>query len=273
MSVAPSLQRRIRRGARHLLGWEGPRSHARPGLAACLQAGLSDLVIRSLMDMAVRYWPIAGYLRSRLDPADAILDVGSGPVGISPYLRNPVIGADLRFPGPRGRLRPCRADITRLPFADAAFPGVICVDTLEHLPVEIRAAAVAEIVRCARRFAVVACPCGAESEAYDRRLDAYLRARTGDGDRFLDEHLELGLPRVEEIRGWIERSTRERGRRVRVQVESNVSLDAWFWIQKSKAGVVRRALVLAAFPLLFPLLRRRNRAPAYRQIVYVELEP
>ncbi len=235
-----------------------------------MQRRASDLVIRAFMDMAVRYWPIVQYLRVRLHPSDVVLDVGSGSVGISPYLSNPVVGADLRFSGPPSALIPCRADITLMPFGDGAFPAVVCVDTLEHLRPAVREVAIAEIVRCAGRWAVIACPCGPESEKYDRLLDAYLRERIGASDAFLDEHLRFGLPRVDAIVRSVEAAAAALGRRVSVRTEPNVNLEAWYWIQKARANVVRRALVLAAFPVLFPVLRRRNRPPAYRQIVFCE---
>ncbi len=124
-----------------------------------VQRWLSDAVMHNTMDMALRYHPIVTFLRPRLQPGTRIVDVGSGSVGITPYLSHKVFGVDRSFDGPQAtRLVRCTGDVLALPFADRSVDVTLCVDTLEHLPPGKRAAAVTELLRITGELAVIAVP-------------------------------------------------------------------------------------------------------------------
>jgi len=232
---------------------------------------LSDAIIHNFLDMALRYHPIVEWLRPRLDAGHRVLEVGSGPVGITPYLRRPVVGVDRTFGGPSsGLLVRCRADIVQLPFADRQFKAVLCVDVLEHLDHDVRRAAVREVLRCADRWAVLAFPSGSQAAARERELGELLRRRLGVQDRFLQEHLQKGLPELSDVLELIETVSGEIGRHFRAEVVGNVSLDSWRHVQRAKADILLRAVHIAAFPVFFWVLRRRNQEPCYRRILFLE---
>lgn len=87
----------------------------------------------------------------------------------------------------------------RLPFADGSFEAVTSCDVLEHVPAAMRATHVAELVRVARSRVVMCFPAWSPSkEEAERRLQARL-ADLGVEFDFLDEHVELGLPHVDEV--------------------------------------------------------------------------
>lgn len=88
--------------------------------------------------------------------AGSLLDVGCGGRHLAEHARGLYVGVDRRAPAD------VRADLERgaLPFADASFDAVACLDVLEHLdrPHE----ACAELGRVARRWVLISLP-----NAYD----------------------------------------------------------------------------------------------------------
>jgi methyltransferase family protein len=263
------LNRAIRTRAKRLLGWDSETPGASSSTA--VQRLLSDAVMHNSMDMALRYHPIVRYLKPRLRPGTRIVDVGSGSVGITPYLDHNVFGIDRSFDGPRAtRLVRCTGDVLTLPFADRSVDVTLCVDTLEHLPPETRSAAVQELLRVTGKVAVIAVPCGPLSAQRDRDLSLRLRRRLARRDRFLDEHLEHGLPRLEDLQAWIADAGRKLGREFHARSEDNVDLRVWWLVQMAKVSLVWRAALIVSFPVAFPILRRFNGPPSYRQILYVE---
>jgi hypothetical protein len=92
----------------------------------------------------------------------------------------------------------------RLPFADDEVAAVTSTDVLEHVPPGDRRPHVAELVRVARDRVVLCFPAGsAEKDEAERRLAAVLDEDYGTRFAFLDEHLDLGLPRTAEVVGWL----------------------------------------------------------------------
>lgn len=267
------LQLVVRRFAKRLLGWDRddvaePR---RAGIAGAIQGTISSILVHNLMDVALRYDPIVRYLQPRLKPDHLVLEVGSGPVGITPYLRHPVVGIDRDFTGPSSRfLQRTRGDILDLRFADREFAAVLCVDVLEHLDPSDRRVAVREVLRACDRWAVIAFPSGEAAAAYDRRLDSYLRGRLGQSDEFLVEHLRNGLPDADSIQAIVGDVLAASGRRATIRDVGNVNLDAWLRVNRSKGSLWLRGLYMIAFPILFPVFRRLNREPCYRRILFIE---
>jgi putative peptidoglycan lipid II flippase len=267
------VQLSVRRFAKRLLGWDRDaiREPAPGGIAGAIRATISGILVHNLMDVALRYDPIVRYLRPRLRPDDKVLEVGSGPVGIGPYLQHRVVGVDRDFTGPSSPfLERRRGDILDLGFADREFSAVLCVDVLEHLVPADRPTAVREVLRVCDNWAVLAFPSGEAAASYDRRLDSYLRERLGQSDAFLVEHLRNGLPEAETIRAFVAESLSDSGRKATIRDLSNVNLDAWLKVNRSKGSLWLRALHILAFPILFPVFRRLNSEPCYRRILFVE---
>lgn len=110
-----------------------------------------------------------GILRG-VAPAE-LLDIGSGrgaflwplldcmphlPVTAIDTLEHRVEGLRAVAEGGVPNLHAQRADATRLPFAGRAFDAVTMLEVLEHIP--DTAAALAEVLRVARRFAILSVP-------------------------------------------------------------------------------------------------------------------
>lgn len=128
-------------------------------------------------------------------PGESVLDVGGRagemarllPRGTSCTSANVEDPCDVRIP----------AD--HLPFADDAYAVITSCDVLEHVHPDARDGHVAELVRVARSRVVMCFPgWSPEKEAAERRLHATL-AGLGTSFDFLDEHVALGLPRVDDV--------------------------------------------------------------------------
>jgi hypothetical protein len=164
----------------------------------------------SVLNQLVRYAPVLKLLRAE---RGSILEVGSGADGISAYLRRPVIGCEIRFPGPPGPLLvPVAGSATNLPFADRSVDVVLVMDTLEHIPPDLRARCLGEAMRVARARIVVGGPMGPGARGADEQLAAYYRACSIEVPDWLAEHLTERAPDVEDVAaplraaGWTVRS-------------------------------------------------------------------
>ena len=150
----------------------------------------------------------------------ALLDVGCGALGLAAFLRDVrVVGVDVAQTveeAPNFTFTP--GSITDLPFGDDSFPFASCVDVLEHLPTDVRARAVLELVRVASRAVVVACPHGQNAERADRRFFERLCARGKPIPPWLEEHLRQPYPTVEWLRGEVETAATTLGKKVLIDV-------------------------------------------------------
>jgi SAM-dependent methyltransferase len=92
-------------------------------------------------------------------------------------------------------------DGATLPFPDRAFDAVTSIDVLEHLERDERALHLAEALRVARHRVVLCCPLGTDEHiAAERDLADWYASLSGERHRFLEEHLQRGLPTESELR-------------------------------------------------------------------------
>ena len=109
-----------------------------------------------MLNWLTRYVPAAAAV---LDDAGSILDVGCGPHGLACLAPDvPFTGADVTF---NGVTAPSMVPVVLelgplLPFPDASFDTVLCLDVLEHVPPGERKPFVAELARVSARRVVLA---------------------------------------------------------------------------------------------------------------------
>jgi len=91
-----------------------------------------------------------------------------------------------------------------LPYPDSAFDVVVSSDVFEHIPRELRSSWANELARVARLGQVHTVPCDSqdgrwESSVIDREFDTWHRATIGEPERWTAEHIENGVPTIDEL--------------------------------------------------------------------------
>lgn len=113
------------------------------------------------------------------------------------------------------------ADATALPFLPSAFDAVVSLDVLEHIPRELRIAAVSEMGRVATGAVVIGCP---TDEEWVLQADAAANERWKelfeDDYEWLREHYEYGLVDAAEVVSTLE----NQGLHVVTLTQGNASL-------------------------------------------------
>lgn len=232
------------------------------------------------IDPALRYWFVLRQLEERWRPGLDVLEVGSGSGGVTEFLDHPVTGVDTAFQRTAQvrteRLRPVVGTATDLPFADASFDVVLCLETMEHLPAPARATAATELLRVLRPGGrlVVTFPCGETAARLDAWLNRAFRRRHGRDHPWAVEHLQQGVPSDADLHEL----ARELARGARhVRVRRHAWAPAWraqqllFSVEWGYPWT-RLALVhtTPTAGLLFRALRGLNRGDCYRAVVIAD---
>jgi hypothetical protein len=89
-----------------------------------------------------------------------------------------------------------------LPFADASFDTVICLDALEHIPPGDRTAFVAELARVTAGRLLLACPTDA-AQPLDDLMRRHFAELGAPEPSWLGEHAECGLPPAAEVEALV----------------------------------------------------------------------
>jgi SAM-dependent methyltransferase len=152
-----------------------------------------------LLNWLVRYQPAIDNMQASPGP-QPVLEVGSGAVGLACLYPHTFIGCDLSFGyPPHPLMQPVVGSATRLPFPDGAFPIVVCLDVLEHIPPSQRPAFLRELLRVARARLILAFPSGDAAQSADRWLASFFRFCRLPEPPWLEEHQQWPLPSAEEL--------------------------------------------------------------------------
>jgi predicted SAM-dependent methyltransferase len=223
--------------------------------------------------LALRYLPIVRFINKSGLKNSRILEIGSGSLGIGPYLGKPITAVDIDFSGPNWKnLKKIVSSATQLPFAHNSFDVSLSVDLLEHLPEKSRLQALTEQFRVSKNLAIIALPLGKDSSAQDQLLNQEYRNIHLRQHPFLQEHLQYGLPQSEkQLRELISRAT---SKKISILVQGNRNLFLRLWLMRgwtSRSKLVNLFFRKILLPFL-PLLRIMDKYPPhYRQIFYVKL--
>lgn len=155
-------------------------------------------------DQYQRYQDVRGVIEAiqsqTQNNALTILDVGGSPLALKFLSNYPVVTANIEV---EAGVK-LQADGARLPFADKSFDIVITVDTLEHVPAAQREAFINELLRVTGAYTILTGPfANGYNEMAETTLNDFLTEVVGLQHRFLLEHLQNGLPHLEECLHWI----------------------------------------------------------------------
>lgn len=179
------------------------------------------------IDAAVRYYPVVEFLKRENREGKTVLEVGSGTKGLAEYYTGKVVGVDSDFSKTEGdRLKNItlvEAAITKIPFKDGIFKYVVCMDTLEHLPKNIRQKAIQELLRVTKSDGImlVGFPSSNLSSTFEKAINNFFKLVQGRDHPWLTEHIANGLPEVKELK--FELSSMKS-----IKIYGNCNLFIWF---------------------------------------------
>lgn len=235
--------------------------------------GLKKLIYyRQHPDTALRYFPIVDLIKKNRWNKLKILEVGSGSYGIAPYLNRPIDGLDIDFDEPEYELiNRINGSALDLPFGNNSYDLIILSDVLEHIFPDKRGKCLNESIRVARVAVVISGPFGKEAFNQDQQLAEYSLQSTRKVHKFLQEHLQYGLPEIEDVIHEIKKN--KKVRLVRIMGKYlNLSVRKFLmrmFISKSKLLYYLYLKGIMPFVLI---LRHFNNSPCYRSLILIELK-
>ena len=226
-------------------------------------------------EVAIRYLPIVKQLRAISHAPRAILEVGSGWLGISPYLGRQITGLDEDFENKSfPLLKQIKENVLKIPFGNNSFDIIICVDVLEHLPKNKRQIAVNELLRVGKNYVFLGVPCGKKSFKQDLLLDKHYKKIFNKPFPFLQEHLKYGLPEEKQITQLIKEAAKINKKDINIRITGNESLKlrkflmTGFITKNSLIDFIYRKAMLFGIPF-FSLF---DRPPYYRKLFFVRIK-
>jgi|GEM_PF-3109519 len=235
------------------------------------------------IDGAMRYWMVTRMIADLYSPDLKIAEIGSGSAGITEFLDHPVTGVDTAFDRTAERanpqLTPVVGSATELPFEDGSYDAVLCLEMMEHLPNDLRAPAVREMLRVTKPGGrmVITFPADETATRLDIRLNNAYRKKKGIDHPWAVEHIEHGVPKTEEIRALVQEQLAPGDT---LEVRKHSWAPTWLFQQMvfsvDRGYPFTRAIGLHTTPtakLLFRILRYCNFGDCYRSIVVVSKAP
>ena len=227
-------------------------------------------------EAALRYMPVVKEIKKAKLQSAKILEIGSGSLGIVPYLKKDIDGIDVDFNGPQTKhLNKIKGVATDLPFRKNSYDVSISVDVLEHIKPQDREEAIYEMLKVTKKLAVIVTPCGEHSENQDIELQKRWNRIFKEKNQFLEEHVKYGLPKNEDVFVYIDRSLRKLQKVAKTRSYPNLNINIrkilmTTWITKNQ---LLYYLYLKGFLLLTPVLKYCNFGKTYRRVFVVEFSP
>ncbi len=175
---------------------------------------IEALAYGSAIDHWMRYAPVVERIREHLQQRHAhervtVLDVGGGPAGLASLLRDRrcvIIALDLNAMALGGnQALKVIGDGCQLPVTDHGVDIAVSVDSLEHVPATHRLRFLRELQRVTRHRIILHCPMDSgdgclQGTRYDRLFQRFHQRHFANKEANTTEHLQWGLPTLDEIR-------------------------------------------------------------------------
>ena len=222
---------------------------------------------------ALKYAPVVSEIKKRGLTSSKILEIGLGPLGITPYLKTQIGAPDIDFSGLKSNL-PAKIKVRgeKFSFKANSYDVSVSVDSLENIPFMNREKAVFEMLRVTKKLAIIVVPCGEASEDQDKQLRNHWNKIFNKKNQYLEEHIKNGLPKVEEILVYIDKSKRLLGKNSQIKSYPNLNLFVRnilmrTWITKNKYSYY---LYMKGYLLIVPILKYCNFGKTYRRVFVIE---
>lgn len=223
-------------------------------------------------ELALRYLPIVKAIKNA--HCTTVAEVGSGGLGVTPYLKQPVIGIDLSFQPPfHPKLTMIKGSGISIPLKNHSVDAVICSDMLEHVTPEKRQAVITQLFRVARKIVIIGVPVGDGAHQQDKLLDIEYQVIHGHRHHFLEEQTDYGVPTNKTMQAMIAKAAGNTPATVTTIPNLNLRLRLFLmrgWISKNPlVNIFHRKLLLLALPILSAFA---HKPPTYRQIFVITLK-
>lgn len=158
----------------------------------------------------------------------------------------------------------------KLPFKKDSFDIVTCQDVLEHIPQNARKAFLENLLKTSRRFLILGGPLYSENTVLaEKILFEYIYKTMKGAHHQLKEHIDNGLPKSEEIEGWLTNN------QIRYCKIPSGYLNNWLLMNMVKVyiaslpeSITLHAMIDRFFNLNF--YESDQREPAYRYIFLID---
>ncbi len=237
----------------------------------------------------IRYHFFVKFLKKEYSENPLVLEVGSGPVGISHYWKGKVVGLDIDVQKKKSKnLLLVKGTAIQLPFRDKEFDCTIAIDFLEHIPQGCRKKAVLEMIRVTKKDIVVGVPCGDKAiewenkarKVYEKKINEWKRENliraslVKQRGVFLIEHENMGLPSEQWLLKMVEEAAQESTGTFNIKVSDNESLWVWYFylLAELKYNYFRWLATAALTMAIHPFLRKIKWAGCYRKIFTIRRE-
>jgi hypothetical protein len=224
-------------------------------------------------EVALRYLPIVDDL-NKDKSLKKIIEIGSGGLGITPYLNRNITGFDIAFSPPfHSKLKRIIGNAVNISLPKNSFDAVLSVDTLEHMNKISRIQAISEMFKIAKKKIIIAVPSGNDSQKQDEELDSIFYQRFGKKYHFLDEQIHLGLPEEKEMINAIKLASAKWHKKFHLRTYNNENLKLrkflmlGFMTKNVFVNFCHRKIML----FFIPILKLINHKPTYRKIFIIDL--
>lgn len=225
-------------------------------------------------DIALRYFSVIDIIRKDKLDVGKMLEVGSGDLGITPYLKKKVVGLDIEFTDNSYELlKKVKFNGKDFPFKDNEFCITISVDNIEHIPKDRRKDFIREMLRVTDNTLILVVPYGQLSYRHDAKLSDYFYRVNKKTDKFLNEHINNGLPEMDDLILMLKTSSESLNRNIKIIENKKIlNLKLRYFIMKCKISKNKFLNILYYIFLFFlPLRNLFNFGNCYRRIIYLKI--
>ena len=224
-------------------------------------------------DTRCRNVDVARILRPFVNSHTTVLDAGCGEYGLSAFVAaKGVVGVDiLRTDVKLDGFTFIHGSIIALPFDERSFSIAASVDVLEHLPVELRPAAIEQLVRVAKETIIITFPAGKAAREIDEAFNRELASSNQTIPDWLSEHLENPYPDAFDVAETIIDQAEKHGRKVMATVVFSENIVVAKFLRKA-ASISKYLYLLGnlAAGFLLPVMPKASATNGYRAIILAE---